>query len=207
MKKAIENTTVNDKRLPFMRRMLTSIESLKGLHCFLDEKYGIEYILTHRLNQDVLENFFSYIRAMGTVYDHPNPASFKHRLRWYILGKHSHAIFVNKKNTIEAEKSQTLVCPLNSPNVNDNETRCGVCGTSCGVSSGTNDASDDSFQVPDEELITNDALSNFFDEADFVDDLQTLNDEPPDLISPDVAPEVLHLEEASHIEEEDLELL
>nr|CAH7745564.1 unnamed protein product [Callosobruchus chinensis] len=40
------------------------------------EKYKVQYVLTSRLNQDVLENLFSYIRGMGGSNDHPSSAIF-----------------------------------------------------------------------------------------------------------------------------------
>nr|CAH7744568.1 unnamed protein product [Callosobruchus chinensis] len=64
-----------------------------------------KYILTSRLNQDVLENFFSYIRGMGGPNEHPSPMDFKYRLRWYILGKNSSAIFTENRNTMETDDS------------------------------------------------------------------------------------------------------
>ena len=56
------------------------------LHKYV-EKYEMTYILTYRLNQDVLENFFGAIRSKGGLNDHPSPQEFKYRLRKYILGK------------------------------------------------------------------------------------------------------------------------
>lgn len=44
-------------------------------------------ILTYRLNQDVLDNFFGVIRSKGGLHDHPTPLEFKYRLRSYILGR------------------------------------------------------------------------------------------------------------------------
>lgn len=46
-----------------------------------------EYIITRWLCQDVLENFFSYLRAIGAANDHPSPVEVQHRLKWYILGE------------------------------------------------------------------------------------------------------------------------
>ena len=50
--------------LPFQHGILCGIKSLRSL---LDEieNEGWEYILTARLNQDVVENFFSQIRGLG----------------------------------------------------------------------------------------------------------------------------------------------
>nr|CAH7759843.1 unnamed protein product [Callosobruchus chinensis] len=90
--------------IPFQKGILLTSRSLKALLPYLQEKYNVEYILTSRLNQDVLENFFSYIRGMGGANDHPSPLDFKYRLRWYILGKHSAAIFTESRNTIESSE-------------------------------------------------------------------------------------------------------
>jgi len=48
-----------------------------------------------------LENFFAYIRAMGSCKDHSSGYQFKYRLIWYILGKYSHAVFIINQNTEE----------------------------------------------------------------------------------------------------------
>lgn len=84
--------------LPFQKGILICNKSLKEMLPYIQEKYSsetfqVEYLLTSRLNQDILENFFSYLRSMGAGYDHPTPVELQHRLKWYILGKHSgHAI-------------------------------------------------------------------------------------------------------------------
>uniref|UniRef100_A0A182FWF1 Transposable element P transposase-like RNase H C-terminal domain-containing protein n=1 Tax=Anopheles albimanus TaxID=7167 RepID=A0A182FWF1_ANOAL len=48
-----------------------------------------ESILNMRLNQDVLENFFSQIRQIGGVHDHPSPIRCLYRIRLLMLGKSS----------------------------------------------------------------------------------------------------------------------
>lgn len=70
-----------------------------NLFHFQDRFSGLTYILTRRLNQDILENLFSYLRAMGHSFDHPGPLEFIYRLKKYILGKHSSAVFSIHKNT------------------------------------------------------------------------------------------------------------
>lgn len=72
--------------LPFQKGILVNNVSLDGLHSYLAEKYGLEYILTSRLNQDILENFFGAMRSRGGQFDHPTPLQFKYRLRKYITG-------------------------------------------------------------------------------------------------------------------------
>lgn len=61
--------------------------AMKLLYNDLREHFNIKYILTYRLNQDVLENFFATIRVKGGLHDHPDPLEFRYRLRSYILGR------------------------------------------------------------------------------------------------------------------------
>uniref|UniRef100_A0A182I0K0 Uncharacterized protein n=1 Tax=Anopheles arabiensis TaxID=7173 RepID=A0A182I0K0_ANOAR len=58
-------------------------------------------ICTHKLNQDVLKNFFSQLRQIGGVYDHPSPLSCIYRIRLMILGK-TPTILHNQTTTAEA---------------------------------------------------------------------------------------------------------
>lgn len=46
----------------FQKGLIISITSLQLLFNFLKEKYNTSYIITHRLNQDILENFFSQVK-------------------------------------------------------------------------------------------------------------------------------------------------
>lgn len=73
-------------------------------------RYNLKYILTYRLNQDVLENFFGVIRAKGGLHDHPDQLEFKYRLRSYILGRNdgiiSDAGNVENDDTPDLEKSE-----------------------------------------------------------------------------------------------------
>ena len=50
-------------------------------------KYGIKYILTTKLEQDIIENSFSQLRTRGGLNDHPSPLDALYRLRVIILGK------------------------------------------------------------------------------------------------------------------------
>ena len=58
----------------------------------LINRFNIKYILTYRLNQDVLENFFGVIRTKGGLHDHPDRQEFRYRLRSYILGYNEGAL-------------------------------------------------------------------------------------------------------------------
>ena len=72
--------------LPFQKGLLMCIRSLKGLFEDLQSSYGLHYLLTSRLTQDCLENFFSVVRGMGRQYNHPLPTDVTRRIRWLILG-------------------------------------------------------------------------------------------------------------------------
>lgn len=110
--------------IPFQKGILLTNKSLNELQQYVYIKYNVEYILTSRLNQDVVENFFSYIRGMGGQNDHPNPLDFKYRLKWYILGKNSTAVFTENKNT-EDTTDQCLLQPLEVvTDILDNDTVC-----------------------------------------------------------------------------------
>ena len=69
------------------------------LHKNLKERFGLKFNLTYRLNQDILENFFGFIRAKGGLHDHPDQLEFKYRLRSFILGKNE-GILSNDANTL-----------------------------------------------------------------------------------------------------------
>lgn len=46
----------------FQKGAIISTTSVQHLFQDLKERYGISYILTHRLNQDCLENLFSQVK-------------------------------------------------------------------------------------------------------------------------------------------------
>lgn len=114
MSDCIKNLKVGTKKslLSFQKGILLSNSSLKSLLSYLQQKYEpgfkIDYIITRRLNQDVLENFFSYVRAMGAAYEKFSALQFQYRLKWYILGKHSSDMIIDTCNT-EKDEDFTLV--------------------------------------------------------------------------------------------------
>lgn len=90
--------------LPFQKGILISNESLKNLYndmkmMFENTQYPVTYIMTTRLNQNVVENLFAYIRAMKACNDRPTALDLRYRFRWYILGKHSTDVFTEGSNT------------------------------------------------------------------------------------------------------------
>ena len=117
--------------IPFQKGVILSSKSLQGLHTYLKEKYPQEmvndrkqtYIFTNRLNQDVLENFFGYIRSMGALNVRPSALQFKYRLRWYLLAKHSQDLIVNNHNSEEDadESFVTISDGVGLPNSRDDD--------------------------------------------------------------------------------------
>lgn len=92
----------------FQKAIKISIASLKLLFQDMKNKYDIKYILTHRLNQDVLENFFSQIRTRGGLHDHPSPLNSLHRIRIIILGKNP-GVVRNHANTQTDDSDEYIV--------------------------------------------------------------------------------------------------
>ena len=90
---------------PFQTGILISSKSVKLWFNDLEKRYNVKYILTYRLNQDVLENFFSAIRAAGHLHDHPLPTEFACRMRLYILGRNE-GVLSHKANTEVDETSK-----------------------------------------------------------------------------------------------------
>ena len=66
-----------------------SIAAVKGLYQDLNERFGAKFLLTARLNQDYLENFFSQLRGLDHLYDHPSPIEVKHRFRLLLIARNS----------------------------------------------------------------------------------------------------------------------
>jgi len=103
--------------LLFQKGIIVSNTSLQEMLPYLQEKYStsnlkVSYIITYRINQDVLEHYFSFIRSIGGAYDHPTPLNFTHRLKLYILGKHSTNALSNKSNVKDSGVSESVFVSL-----------------------------------------------------------------------------------------------
>jgi hypothetical protein len=57
--------------LPFQRGILIGAQALLQLFDHVHHEFGVRYLRTVCLNQDVDENFFSRLRALGITDDHP----------------------------------------------------------------------------------------------------------------------------------------
>ena len=71
----------------FQKGVILSCLSLMGLYDMLASDYHIKYVLTRKLNQDVLEHFFGCCRQMSGHHDHPGAVSYKYRMRKLLLEK------------------------------------------------------------------------------------------------------------------------
>jgi len=113
----VQDTRVGNSKslLPFQKGIILSNISLKNLLTELMEAFGrekrpVSYLLTNRLNQDVIENLFGYIRAMARSNDIPTPLDFRYRLRWYILGKHASHVITDHTNTAQNIQDKQEYC-------------------------------------------------------------------------------------------------
>ena len=88
--------------LPFQLGFIQSINALKKLYEYISINFEIRYILTYKLTQDSLENFFSQVRSQGHGYNNPTPLEFMYRFRILIFCKNYGSIRFGKN--IESEK-------------------------------------------------------------------------------------------------------
>jgi len=72
--------TVNSKfvtnNVKCVQGWIKTINSVTQLFLYLREKYDLKFLLTRRLNQDCLENFFGVIRTKGGCCDNPTAVQF-----------------------------------------------------------------------------------------------------------------------------------
>lgn len=81
--------------LPFQKSIVQSNTALQLLQQDMKERFDVGYILTSRLNHDVLENFFDAMRTSGELNDPPDRQEFKNKLRSYILGHNEEVLPAN----------------------------------------------------------------------------------------------------------------
>ena len=63
------------EKVAFQKGIIVSIKSVLALWAELKEE-GCKFLLTRKLNQDCLENFFSAVRSLGGQDTNPNPVQF-----------------------------------------------------------------------------------------------------------------------------------
>lgn len=117
----------------FQKGILMYINGTRYLLKILKE-YGLNYLLTTKINQDALENLFSQVRSRGGLNDHPTPLNALYRLRMIVLGKNPG--ITCSSNTCDKNNEEFLVSKmLKDADITINEDEKCV--------SDTNDSSDD----------------------------------------------------------------
>lgn len=99
-----------------------SITSVKALRNQMDESFGFKYLLTHRLNQDCLENFYSQVRGRNGPNDHPTPVECLYTIKGIILGKNPGVSVTLHSNTIERDPEEYVSATFMSHLSRDNIT-------------------------------------------------------------------------------------
>lgn len=89
-----------------------SIKSLKLLRAEMKDKFGFKYLLTHRLNQDCLENTYSQMRYRNGANDHPTPTDCLNNLKSIILGKNP-GVCGKHSNTIDRDTDEYVSATFN----------------------------------------------------------------------------------------------
>lgn len=90
----------------FQKGILMSITSMKLLRSKMEEKFGLRFLLTHRLNQDCLENIFCQVRGKSGANDHPSPVECLQRIKAIMLGKNPGVALHSHSNTIEQDPEE-----------------------------------------------------------------------------------------------------
>lgn len=130
----------------FQKGMIMSIKSLKSLFEDMKSKFNAQYICTHKLNQDCLENFFFQLRSRGPN-EHPSPLTAIKRIRMIILGKNP-GVLEAQVNTVEQQSEEYVLSTLmKAANVNVLDLVCDAntsielnqSGSTSSFSSGTSD--------------------------------------------------------------------
>ena len=106
---------------PWQFGIKASIKSTRAIYHDLIENRDnnpdgeLRFILTSRLNQDVLENLFSRIRALGGDNSHPGPVEFMRRVRVLLLSKTVNTEILVDKPAVEIcdETDDLSNLPLN----------------------------------------------------------------------------------------------
>lgn len=97
-------------KLPWQKGILISIQSMRALYDDLVVHGPLQFILTTRLNQDHLENYFSRIRGIGGDNSHPSPVILIKRIRILQVGNHADILVPNAPVQLEKEEE---VCVTN----------------------------------------------------------------------------------------------
>ena len=98
-------TSKRKSLLPFQKGIIIGSKSIMQLFDQLSARYGVRYIRTVCENQDIVENAFSRIRALGFTHTHPGPVACKNRIRLLILGRDANVII--RSASVRADETAT----------------------------------------------------------------------------------------------------
>ncbi|KAJ6639791.1 Transposable element P transposase [Pseudolycoriella hygida] len=90
----------------FQKGILMSITSIKDLQKAMTKIFGFGYLLTHRCNQDCLENLYCQVRGRNGPDEHPTPVDCLYRIKSIILGKNPGLSVELHSNTIEQDPEE-----------------------------------------------------------------------------------------------------
>lgn len=98
----------NGKTLPCLTGWRLAINCLLNLWSHLNTQFGVSFLLTSRLNQDCIENFFSQIRNKGGNRDNPDAVQFRAAYRAIAVD----SIFVLSSSSNCEEDIDTFILKL-----------------------------------------------------------------------------------------------
>lgn len=76
--------------------LVICLQNVFRLYEDLQKKYGLEYLLTHKMLQDMIENLFSVIRMMGWFWNNPTPYQFQAAIRRILI--HHEVVYSSNSN-------------------------------------------------------------------------------------------------------------
>jgi hypothetical protein len=107
------------KPMAFQKAIYQTCTALQMLYEAIREEFPDDEValLTYRINQDILERFFSLFRAAGSGHNtHPDPLEAKRRMKWLIFGRNVRSILKSKNTNVSQECSQdkhvSLACEV-----------------------------------------------------------------------------------------------
>ena len=83
----LENLTVQKKNVLFIKWWQLSISCVKESWQHLRSEFGLKFLFTSRLNQDVAKNLFATIRRKGGCRDNPSAKEFRCALRMVMVAE------------------------------------------------------------------------------------------------------------------------
>lgn len=101
-----KNQELQDAHQVFQKGIMMSITSIKALRNEMEKNFGHKYLLTHRVNQDCLENFYSQMRYRNGASDHPSPVECLFNMKSIILGKNPGIAANMHTNTVDRDPEE-----------------------------------------------------------------------------------------------------